>query len=446
MAMNLASHVAEKIMGDVPTATTQDNTVAPTGEKMKALVWHGKHDVRVELVDKPQIVESKDVLLAVTGTTVCGSDLHLYNAEMLQMKAGDILGHEFCGVIEKVGPDVKKFKVGQRVVASFQIACGECEYCKRGLSSMCDNTNKSSVMNAMYGHRFAGLFGYSHFAGGFAGGQAEYVRVPFADTNLLPIPDGVPDERALYLSDIVSTSYHACKRAHIKEGDTVGIWGLGPIGLHCAQWCKLMGAGRIIGIDNVPERLAMAQKRFGVEPLNFDDEATSDVVAAIQKMAPGGLDRSIDCAAFRYAKGMLHKVERALNLETDTSEIVNEQIKCVKKFGRIVLIADYAGFTNHFNIGAVMEKGIALIGGGQAPVQKYWEMLMRDYIVTNKFDPTVILSHRFAIDEFADIYQAFDEKKAGILKVFVETKHSFAPAPGTPALTTVNKAVSEASH
>jgi threonine dehydrogenase-like Zn-dependent dehydrogenase len=393
----------------------------------------------------------------------------------MQLQEGDILGHEFCGVVESVGPEVRGLQVGQRVVASFQIACGQCEYCKRGLTSMCDTTNKSSVQNAMYGHRFAGLFGYSHFAGGFSGGQSEYVRVPFAETNLLPIPEGVPDEKALYLSDIVSTSYHACKRAHIKPGNTVGIWGLGPIGLLCAHWCKLMGAGRVIGIDNVEDRLKFARKRLGVETINFDQ--AGDVVKHVQALVPGGLDRTIDCAAFRYAKGLLHRVERALALETDTSEIVNEQIKCVKKvrnsrtlqlhipqisnrvrvcvcggacaleqFGRIVLIADYAGLTNHFNIGAVMEKGISLIGGGQAPVQKYWKMLMNDYIATGKFDPTIILSHRFALDEFADIYKAFNDKKGGILKVFVETQHSFPRAEGTPLLTSVTKAVSEAAH
>jgi threonine dehydrogenase-like Zn-dependent dehydrogenase len=263
---------------------------------------------------------------------VCGSDLHLYNAEIMQLKEGDILGHEFCGVVESVGSEVKHIKPGQRVVVSFQIACGQCEYCKRGLSSMCDTTNKSSVQNAMYGHRFAGLFGYSHFAGGFSGGQSEYVRVPFAETNLLPIPEGVPDEKALYLSDIVSTSYHACKRAHIKKGtDVVGIWGLGPIGLLCAQWCKLMGARRVIGIDNVEERLKFARERLGIETINFDDAEKGDTVKQLQALVPGGLDKTIDCAAFRYAKGMLHKVERALALETDTSEIVNEQIKCVKK-------------------------------------------------------------------------------------------------------------------
>jgi len=257
MATNVAAKVAERVMGDIPTSTTQAMYRHPTGEKMKAVVWHGKRDVRVDIVDKPQVVEPTDALIRVrqrglrpcrsltthscyqvTGTTICGSDLHLYQKEIMQLEEGDILGHEFCGIVESVGPEVRGLQVGQRVVASFQIACGKCEYCKRGLSSMCDTTNKSSVQNAMYGHRFAGLFGYSHFAGGFSGGQSEYVRVPFAENNLLPIPEGVPDERALYLSDIVSTSYHACKRAHIKRGtDVVGIWGLGPIGLLCAQWC-----------------------------------------------------------------------------------------------------------------------------------------------------------------------------------------------------------------
>lgn len=438
--MNTAAKVAQKMMGDVPTVTTNEMVRNPTGEKMRALVWHGKGDLRIEVVDKPQVIEPTDVVVRVTGTTVCGSDLHLYHGEFLQQQDGDILGHEFCGVVESMGLGVKNLKVGQRVVASFQIACGQCEYCKRGLSSMCDNTNKSSVMNAMYGHRLAGIFGYSHFTGGFAGGQAEFVRIPFADVNLLPIPDGVPDEKALYLSDIIPTSYHACRGAKVREGDVVGIWGLGPIGLLCAKWCSLMGARRIIGIDHVPERLDFARRELGVETLNFDGE---DVVKRMQDLVPGGLDKTIDCAAFRYAKGVLHKVERAVGLETDTSEMLNEQILCVKKFGRISLIADYAGYTNHFNIGAVMEKGIALIGCGQCPVQKYWHELMDKYIVTGKFDPTTVLSHRFRFDEFPEIYKAFDQKKAGILKVFIETQSSFPRAPGTPPLSSV-KTVSEA--
>jgi threonine dehydrogenase-like Zn-dependent dehydrogenase len=443
MATNLAAKVAEKVMGEIPTSTTTATVLHPTGEKIKACVWHGKHDVRVDLVDKPQVIEPSDAVVAVTGTTICGSDLHLYNGEIPLLQEGDILGHEFCGVVESVGSEVTNLKVGQRVVASFQIACGKCEYCKKGLTSMCDTTNSCSVMNALYGHRFAGLFGYSHFAGGFAGGQAEYVRVPFAEFNLLPLPDSVPDERGLFLSDVVSTSYHACKRAHIKPGSVVGIWGLGPIGLLCAQWCKILGAGRVIGVDHVKDRLAFARKRVGIETVDFDE---GDTVDQMRKLVPEGLDRTIDCAAFRYAKGFLHKVERALALETDTSEIVNEQIKCVKKFGRIVLIADYAGLTNHFNIGAVMELGISLIGGGQAPVQKYWKMLLKDYIATGKFDPTAIVTHRFSLDEFGDLYRAFDQKKGGIIKVFVETKNSFPRAEGTPLLTSVKKAVGEGSY
>ncbi|BFZ62092.1 hypothetical protein YB2330_003171 [Saitoella coloradoensis] len=434
--MNAASNVAATVMDTIPTSTTTESRDPPNGETMRALAWFGKHDVRIIDAAKPQVTEPTDVVVAVTGSTVCGSDLHLYNGEILQLQKGDILGHEFCGVVESVGSSVSKWKVGDRVVASFQIACGQCEYCKKGLSSMCDTTNSSPVMNTMYGHRFAGLFGYSHFAGGFAGGQAEYVRVPWAETNLLKIPDGVPDERALYLSDIVCTAYHACKEANVQEGDVVGLWGLGPIGLLCAQWCKLMGAKRIIGIDNVTDRLDFAQKKYGVEPLNFAEKDTSK---GIQEMVPGGLDKAIDCAAFRYAKGVIHKVERALALETDTSETVNEMITLVKKFGTCVLIADYAGLTNHFNIGALMEKGVRLIGGGQAPVQMYWEELMEKWIKTDKFKVEDIVTHRFTLEDVPGIYDVFDKKEEGIMKCFVQTKHSKAPAAGTPRLSHITE-------
>jgi len=432
--MNAASNLAQKVMGPIPTSTTNQKAPNPTGEKMKALAWYGKHDVRMVEVDKPQIAEPTDVVIKVTGSTVCGSDLHLYEGEILQLEKGDILGHEFCGVVESVGSAVQKLTVGQRVVASFQIACGTCEYCKQGLSSMCDTTNNSSVMNEMYGHRFAGLFGYGHFSGGFAGGQSEYVRVPFADTNLLKIPDDVPDEKALYLSDIVCTSYHSAVEAKIEEGDVVGIWGLGPIGLFVAKWAQLMGAKRVIGIDCVPDRLNFAKEKLGIEVLNFNEE---DTVKGMQERVPGGINKAIDCAAFRYAKGLVHRVERAVGLETDTSETVNEMILLVKKFGTIVLIADYAGYCNHFNIGAVMEKGLRFIGGGQAPVQKYWDNLLKNYIQTGLFDPTMILTHRFSLDEFPEVYKAFNNKEQGIIKCFIETKHSFPPAPGMPKLTSV---------
>lgn len=296
---------------------------------------------------------------------------------------------------------------------------------------MCDTTNSSKLQEKLFGSAFSGIFGYSHFAGGYAGGQAEYVRCPFADNNLLKVPDSVPDEKVLYLSDIVPTSYHSVVCANVDKDKSVAIWGMGPIGLLAAQWSKLIGASRIIAIDNVPERLAFAQKQFGADIINFSE--TKDVVARIYELEKYGVDCSIDATAFRYTKGVLHTVQRAIGLETDSAEVVNEAIRATRKFGTISLIADYAATTNGFLIGAVMEKGITLRGCGQTPVQKYWKKLL-EAIENGDFDPTIILSHRFKVDEFRELYEAFDKKEDGIMKVFVETRFSNPPAKGMPEL------------
>jgi threonine dehydrogenase-like Zn-dependent dehydrogenase len=301
---------------------------------------------------------------------------------------------------------------------------------------MCDKTNSSSVQEKLYGKPFAGLFGYTHFAGGFAGGQAEYVRCPFGDVNLLKIPDNVPDEKALYLSDIIPTSYHATECAEVKEGKSVAIWGAGPIGLLAAKWSKLKGARRVIVIDSVKERLQLAKEKIGCDVIDFSED--SDVVAAIYKLEPDGVDCGIDAAAFRYTKGLLHGIQRAVGLETDSAEIVNEALRAVRKFGTIALVADYAALTNQFLIGALMEKGITLRGTGQAPVQKYWKDLLKK-IESGEFDPTIILSHRFKINEFQELYAAFDRKEMGIMKTFVETRFSHPIAEGTPALSSLRE-------
>lgn len=431
----VVANTVEKIMGDRPALVETQYKEDPSGEKMLATRWYGTRDVRVESVPKPTLTEPKDVIVKVTGTTVCGSDLHLYHKEIMQLQKGDILGHEFMGIVSEVGPEVKDIKKGERVVASFQIACGECSFCKEGLSSMCDRTNTSAIQEKLYGKPFAGLFGYSHFAGGFPGGQAEYVRVPFADVNLLKVPDSLPDEKVLYLSDIVPTSYHAVVCADIKEGKSVAIWGLGPIGLFCSKWSKLAGARRVISIDTVPERLQMA-KDMGCDVIDFSQ--TKDVVAAIYEMEPEGVDCCIDATAFRYTKTLTQSAERALGLETDSSEQVNEMLRAVRKFGTICLICDYAAYTNHFLIGALMEKGVTLRGGGQAPVQKYWKELLKK-IESGEFDPTIILSHRFDISEFSELYDHFDKKEYGIAKTFVQTRFSKPPAPGTPRLSSFKK-------
>lgn len=427
---SIGGNLVEKFLGDRETATSVDHKQRKD-EKMLALVWFGNRDVRVQEVPVPTVTDPGDVVIKVTGTTVCGSDLHLYHREIPQLKKGDILGHEYMGIVDEVGPEVTKFKKGDRVVSSFQIACGDCKFCKENLTSMCDRTNPSKLQEKMYGQAFAGIYGYSHFAGGYAGGQAEYVRCPFADNNLLKIPDSIPDEKALYLSDIMPTSYHSTVCAEVGKGKSVAIWGLGPIGLLAAKWCQLQGARRVITIDCVPERLEFAREKLGCDVIDFSQE--KDVVGAILKLEPHGVDCGIDAAAFRYTKSMLHTVQRAVGLETDSSEVVNEALQAVRKFGTISLVADYAATTNQFLIGALMEKGITLRGTGQAPVQRYWHDLLR-MLENDEFDPTIILSHRFKMEEFSELYAAFDKKEYGLMKVFVETKFSGPPAPGTPEL------------
>jgi len=285
----------------------------------------------------------------------------------------------------------------------------------------------------MYGQRDAGFFGYSHFTGGFAGGQAEYVRVPYGEVNCLPIPDEVPDEKALYLSDILPTSYHNVVDTGVTEGDVVGIWGLGPIGLCAAKFSQLKKAKRIIGIDRVPERLAFARDVLGIETIDFSQH--SDVAKKVLEMVPEGLDRALDCGTFHEPKTLLHKIEKTLMLETDVSETANECIKSVRKMGSVGLISAYAGFTNHFNIGAVMEKGVRFIGNGQAPVHKYWEEIM-GYIKDGTFDPLFVVTHRFDIEEFPALYKAFQARKGGVEKVYIQTQFS-APQTVGPKLTKV---------
>ncbi|KAH9925053.1 GroES-like protein [Epithele typhae] len=434
--MQTAANLIQNKMGSFPTIVHPESKAISDGATMKALAWFGACDVRLINTPIPDITEPDDVILKVTGTTICGSDLHLYHGEIVTLQKGDILGHEFMGIVDKIGPNVKNLTIGQRVVASFQIACGECEYCKQKLSSFCDKTNPSTLMNAMYGHRDAGFFGYSHFTGGFAGGQAEYVRVPKGNVNLLPIPNEVPDEKALYLSDVLCTAYHCVMDTGVNPHDTVGIWGLGPIGLCVAKFAKLKGVKRIIAIDKVPERLRRGED-IGVETIDFTKH--TDVVSRLQELVPGGLDVALDCAGtFHEPKSVLHKVEKALMLETDVPEIANEMIMSVKKGGRCGLIGAYSGYTNHFNIGALMEKGIRFIGNGQAPVHKWWNEILNDFIITGKFDPTFMVSHRVDLDDFPQLYAAFDKRIAGVEKVFVQTQFSSPPAVGCPTLTRVD--------
>ncbi|KAH8547475.1 chaperonin 10-like protein [Umbelopsis sp. PMI_123] len=435
---NLASNLAQRQMGEIPVKVANEDKQENAATDMLACCWMGKEKVEMRRVPKPTITDDEDVIIRITGSTVCGSDLHLYHGEIMQMKEGEILGHECMGIVEMVGPKVTKVKAGDRVVASFNIACGTCQYCQKKQFTACECTNNSSVMQKLYGHRIAGVMGYSHFLGGFSGGQAEYTRVLFGNTNLIKIPNDVPNEKALYLSDIVPTSYHAIWEADVKEGEVIGVWGLGPIGLNVCQWLRnVFKASRIIAVDNVPERMDLAKNKWGVETINFEKD--TDVVSKLNELVPAGLDRAIDCAGFRYAKSMIHKIERSLGMETDTSEVLNEMVRATKKFGTVALIADYAAYTNHFLIGAVMEKGIRLVGCGQAPIQRHWETCL-SHIQKGNFDPTIILTHRFPLDQTDIVYRRFDKKEAGIMKTYIETRFSGPQMPGTPMLMNVEDA------
>ncbi|GKT51419.1 S-adenosyl-L-methionine-dependent tRNA 4-demethylwyosine synthase [Colletotrichum spaethianum] len=447
-----AAYAAEQVIGHQDDAVTAQDVTNYSGEKgnpnelMKALVWQGKNKVEILTVPRPKILEDKDVILKVTGSTLCGSDLHLLHGSVVQMNKGDILGHEFCGVVDEVGSGIKKVKVGKRYVASFQIACGDCFYCKQKLSSQCERTNSNTMEKSMYGSQTAGMFGYSHFTGGFAGGQAEYVRVPIGDVNLLEIPDGVPDEKALYLSDVLATSWNAVKDTAVYPNDQVAIWGAGPIGQMAGAFAIDQGASKVIFIDT-EARLSYVKSKWPAQhadklelidysKLSFGVTNKATVVTKLKELCGGrGPDAAIECAAGEYPKGWLHAAEIALGAETDTSELVNEMIEGVRNFGRCGITGVYVGYTNHFNIGSLMERGIRLIGNGQAPVHLYWEDLLKK-VQEDKIDVYQMLSHRIRLDDLDKVYYKFEKHEDGIQKIFVETKFSFPRAEGTPELTT----------
>lgn len=448
MALSQAAAKVEQAIGHTGDATTEQNLTNPakdpskyadpSGEKMKALVWNGKNNVKVIETFKPARIEDTDVIVKVTGSTICGSDLHLYHGAVVELQKGDILGHEFCGVVDSVGPSISKVKPGDRVVCSFQIACGSCMYCRKKLSSQCERTNDNTIENIMYGGRTAGMLGYSHFTGGYAGGQAEFVRVGYGDVNLLKIPDKVPDEQALYLSDVLSTSWNCVVDTGVKDGDVVAIWGAGPIGQMCAEMSFMNGASRVILIDGGPAawRLDYVKSKLPkVETINFSDLAKGEsITSTLKKMEHGGPDVALECAAGEYAKGWAHYFEMLLGAETDTSEILNEMITSVKSFGRCGVTGVYVGFTNHFNIGSLMERGIRLIGNGQAPVHLYWEDLLKK-LQDGSLDARHMLSHRVKLEEMEELYKRFDAREKGLQKVFVQTRFSQPPSEGTPPLT-----------
>lgn len=375
---------------------------------MRALTWHGTHDVRVETVDDPEIINPRDAIIRVTSTAICGSDLHLYDGVIPGMVAGDILGHEFMGEVVETGPK-STLKKGQRVVVPFTISCGECFHCKITQFSACSNSNpveKQDISEQQYGHAASGLFGYSHMTGGYSGGQAEYVRVPFSDVGPLLVPDHLEDDKVLFLSDILPTGWMAAENAQIEPDDTVAVWGCGPVGLFAIQSAMAMGAAKVIAIDHYPHRLALARK-LGAKVINFRE---SDVREALMEMSGGiGVDAVIDAVgmeAHGFAiDNMLDVVKQTIGIGADRASALKQAILSVRKGGRVSVPGVYGGLTDKFPLGAVMEKGLQL-RTGQTHVQRYMKDLLAK-IEDGTLDTTFLISHRLPLENAADGYRNF---------------------------------------
>ncbi|MGJ0489566.1 zinc-dependent alcohol dehydrogenase [Methylobacter sp.] len=389
---------------------------------MRALCWHGKSDVRVDTVPDPTIVEPTDAIVKITSTAICGSDLHLYDGYMPTMESGDILGHEPMGEVVEVGGAVSTLKIGDRVVIPFTISCGHCFFCEKTLYSCCDTTNPNADMaRKVMGHSPAGIFGYSHLLGGFAGGQAEYLRVPYADVGPIKISSGLPDERVLFLSDIFPTGYMAAENAQIEAGDTVAVWGCGPVAQFVIQSCWMFGAGRVIAIDRVPERLSMAQEYGKAEIIDFEEE---DVYDRLMTMTNGrGPDRCIDavgCEAHGTGSfdAVIDKAKAALYLGTDRPHALREAIMCCRKGGTVSIPGVYVGLLDHMPMGAAMNKGLTL-KMGQTHVQRYLEPLL-ETIENGQIDPSFVITHRLGLEDGPQAYKTFRDKEDGCIKVVLK--------------------------
>jgi len=389
---------------------------------MKALCWHGKHDVRVEDVPDPEILNPRDAIVRVTSTAICGSDLHLYDGYIPTMRSGDVLGHEFMGEVVDVGSDVKTIRVGDRVVVPFAIACGSCYFCTHGLYSSCDNSNPNAVMaEKVYGQSAAGLFGYSHMYGGYSGGQAEYVRVPFADVGPFKIEDSIDDEMVLFLTDIFPTGYMAAENCNIKPGDVVAVWGAGPVGQFAIKSAFLLGAGRVMVIDRIPARLRLAATASGAETINFEEEP---VLEHLKDLTGGrGPDACIDAVGLEaHGWGSLgaayDRAKTAMWLATDRLEALRQAIQACRKGGTVSMPGVYGGFLDKVPIGAAFAKGLTF-KMGQTHVHRYLQRLM-DLIAMGGIDPTFVISHRMSLDEAPRAYDMFLNKQDSCTKVVLK--------------------------
>jgi Threonine dehydrogenase and related Zn-dependent dehydrogenases len=388
---------------------------------MRALCWHGKQDVRVNDVPDPQIINPRDAIVRITSTAICGSDLHLYGGFVPTMEKGDILGHEFMGEVVEVGKGVKNLKAGDRVVVPFPISCGNCYFCKQEMYSLCENSNPNAVMaEKMWGHSPAGIFGYSHLTGGYAGGQAEYARVPFADVGPIKIENGFTDEQVLFLSDIFPTGYMAAEQCDIEPGDTVAVWGCGPVGQFAIRSAFLLGAERVIAIDSVPERLRMAREG-GAETIDY--ELVDSVVEMLKELTGGrGPDACIDAVGmeadghgFQFA---YDRAKQAMMLETDRPIALREAITACRNGGTVSIAGVYGGFVDKIPFGSIMNRSLT-IKTGQTHVQRYLRPLL-ERIQKGEIDPSFVVTHHMNLDEAPEAYKTFRDKQDECIKIVLK--------------------------
>jgi threonine dehydrogenase-like Zn-dependent dehydrogenase len=385
---------------------------------MKAVCWYGAADVRVEAVADPEILNPRDAIVKVSRAAICGSDLHLFGGYIPAMKRGDVLGHEFMGEVVEVGSDVRALRVGERVVVPFAIACGACHCCLQGLWSLCDNSNpNAAALEALYGAAGGGLFGYSHLYGGYAGGQAEYVRVPFADVGPLPVPAELADDQVLFLGDIFPTGYMAAENCGIRGGDAVAVWGCGPVGLFALRSAFLLGAERVFAIDRIPERLSLAETFGKAEPLNYE---AVDVIEEMQARTGGrGPDACIDAVGMEAhgssVGALVDRAKHAVRLATDRPHALRQAIQACRKGGTISIPGVYGGFLDRVPLGAAFAKGLTL-RMGQTHVHRYLRPLL-ERILRGDVDPSGIITHCLPLAEAPRGYEMFRDKTDGCVKV-----------------------------
>ena len=388
---------------------------------MKAVCWQGITDVRVEEVPDPKIINPHDAIVKVTSTAICGSDLHLYDGYIPSMEPGDIVGHEFMGEVVEVGPEAGELRVGDRVVVPFPISCGRCWFCQHDLWSLCDNSNPNAWMaEKMWGHSPAGIYGYSHMLGGYAGGQAQYARVPFANVGPLKVPDELTDDQVLFLSDIFPTGYMAAENCNIHPGDTVAVFGCGPVGLLAMRSAYLLGAGRVIAIDRFPYRLEMAKEKAGAEIINYGEV---DTIEALREMTGGrGPDSCIEAVGMEAhdfgIEGVYDRIKQAARLETGRPHALRTAIVACRKGGTVSVAGVFGGLIDKVPFGAAMNKGLTF-KMGQTHVHKYLRPLL-DRIQRGEIDPSFVITHRLGIEQAPDAYEIFKHKQDGCVKVVLD--------------------------